>query len=82
MENNVKSRLVINEIRDHLPVFVIYDCLMKKREEENSYRYVKIETYEAIHKFRNDLLTEEWKEVYVEEVDVAYETFLRKYLTL
>ncbi len=35
MENNIVSELHMNDISDHLPVFVIYDCDCRMKKDEN-----------------------------------------------
>ena len=82
MENNVKSGLIINDISDHLPIFLTYDCQIKRKKKENSCRFARVRTDEAINTFKNDLLREVWRGVYVEEVNDAYEAFRKIYLSL
>ena len=82
MENSAKSGLIINDISDHLPVFIAYDWQLKKKKEETRSRYVRVRTTEAKDKFRSDLLKEEWRGVYVEDVNAAYESFLKIYISL
>ena len=81
LESNIKSGLIINNISDHLPVFVTYNCQIKSKKEENRYRYVRLRTDESINKLRNDLLYEEWNGVYSEEVNGAYECFVERFLS-
>ncbi len=72
---------MINDISDHLPVFAMYDCHIKKNNKQSCKRYVRVRSDEAINQFRNDLLKEEWKGVYVEEVNAAYDLFMSTYLS-
>ena len=69
MENSAKSGLIINDISDHLPVFVAYDWQLKKKKEETRSKYVRVRTAEAKDTFRSDLLKEEWRGVYIEDVN-------------
>lgn len=59
------------------------DCQISNEKEAGCRtKYVRKRTDEAIFRFRNDLSEQDWKEVYVGEVNAAYEAFLDKYLTL
>lgn len=59
------------------------DCQIPNEKEAGCRtKYVRKRTDEAICRFRNDLSEQDWKEVYVGEVNAAYEAFLDKYLTL
>lgn len=78
VENTIQSRLLINDISDHLPVFIIYQ--LKKNKEVYWPKYVRLRTDETINKFWNDHLEEDWIRVYVEDVNVAYDTFLKTYI--
>ena len=69
-------------ICDHLPIFLTYDCQIKRKKKENSCRFARVRTDEAINTFKNDLLREVWRGVYVEEVNDAYEAFRKIYLSL
>lgn len=83
--NNIKSGLIINDISDHLPVFFTLDYNMrncKEEEEEQLDRCIRIRNEDAINTFRHDLIEEDWKEVYVNDVNVAYDAFLNTYLAL
>ena len=55
---------------------------LKKKKEETCSRYVRVRTAEAKDKFKSDLLKEEWRGVYVEDVNAAYESFLQIYISL
>lgn len=45
-------------------------------------RYVRVRNADAINTFRNDLLREQWRGVYVDDVNAAYESFLNCLLLL
>ena len=47
VENQIKSGLLINDISDHLPVFVTYDCQMYNEKKEIADKYVRKITEEA-----------------------------------
>ena len=83
MEGNVVSGLLMNDISDHLPVFIIYDCKHKKRKECKEVVYKRVRTEEALSMFRRDLLNYNWKDVYDEvNADIAYNLFLNIFLSL
>lgn len=54
----------------------------KEEEEEQLDRCIRIRNEDAINKFRHDLIEEDWKDVYVNDVNVAYDAFLNTYLAL
>ncbi len=77
MENNLVSRLLINDISDHLPVFVIHECNNKRNRECNEVKYRRVRSDESIAAFRKDLINYNWKEVCKEtDVNKAYDLFL------
>ena len=82
LENSIISGLVINDVSDHLPVFATFDCQMKRNTSENVDRYIRKREDEKVNRFRDDLLNEDWNGVYINDVNVAYESFLRTYLAL
>lgn len=82
LESNIISGLIINDISDHLPVFFTFDLNMKRKEEVGFVSHRRLRNNEAINKFRQDLMEVDWKEVYVNEVNVAYGAFLNTYLAL
>ena len=52
MENNIVSGLLMNDISDHLPVFVIYDCDYGKDKDDIIIKYRRVRTEESINAFR------------------------------
>lgn len=58
MEDNTVSGLLIKDISDHLPVFVVYDCNYKKDKDASNVKYKRVRTEEAMNAFRSELLTE------------------------
>lgn len=81
INKNINSGLATTDITDHLPVFVMYNCQIKSKIKENCVGHARLRTEKAIDMFRNDLFKEEWKVVYTEEVNAAYESFLNCYLS-
>lgn len=83
--NNLLSGLLMNDITDHLPVFVMFDCEGQTKRDtmtrpSNSRR---LRTDEAIEAFKYELAIEKWREVYeATDVDEAYGGFLNKFLVL
>lgn len=54
----------------------MFDCNVVKYKDDNMIRYRRVRTEELINKFRNELLTKTWKNVYEENnTDKAYGTF-------
>lgn len=78
LESNIISGLVINDISDHLPVFVTLDYKMTRKEEVCVDRYIRIRNDDAINKLKQDLM-KDWNEVLVNNVNAAYEAFLNTY---
>lgn len=54
----------------------------QKKTKSNNQRYKRNRGPDNISKLRNDLLKEEWKDVYTSDVNIAYESFLNCYLSL
>lgn len=79
-KENIKCGLVINDVSDHLPIFVTFSWQLKRSKEEIGCRLVRVRNDDAINRFRIDLLNEEWEGVYVEDVDAAYNAFLKRYI--
>lgn len=65
IENIIDSGLLVNDISDHLPVFLTYDSQMHRKREEIDYRYVRKRMEKVINKLRKDLFEADWNEVYV-----------------
>lgn len=83
MDNNMISGLIISDISDHLPVFIIYKCNYNKRKELKETKYKRIRTEESISVFREELLKLNWNSICEEtNVDKAYELFLETFKDL
>lgn len=77
MENKLKSGILINDITDHLPVFISYDYNYRKKDREKYKKFKRIRTNETINKFKAELLEYNWEVLYSEnDVNKAYELFL------
>lgn len=80
IENNIVSGLLINDISDHLPVFTIYD---KNYQINFPNKMQKTRTEESLTAFKNDLITQNWDEIYkMQNIDSAYDEFLRIFISL
>ena len=83
MDSSVVSGLLLNDISDHLPVFVVYECDHGNAKDNNIIEYKRVRTVESLNAFRTDLLAQAWEEVYNEcDVDRAYDVFLERFQTL
>lgn len=83
--NSIFSGLLMNDITDHLPVFVKLDCVgQTKRDTVTKYRSSKrLCTDGAIDIFKRELEMEKWRDVYqAVDVDEAYGGYLNKFLEL
>ena len=78
IENNTVSRLLINDISDHLPVFTVYDRNYKINKPVKNKEYRRVRSEESMIAFKNELQAQNWNEIY-EKIDInsAYEEFLR-----
>lgn len=83
MEKSLVSGLMINDISDHLTVFVIYDCDCKKQKEELKIKFKRIRTDDSIMAFRAEIQAQNWENLYKENnINIAYEAFLKVFQTL
>ncbi len=48
MESNAVSGVLITDISDHLPVFIIYECKCKSNQGYNEVKYRRVKTEETI----------------------------------
>ena len=48
LEDNIVSGLLVNDISDHLPIFVVYDCNYKEEKEDNIFIYKRIRNEESM----------------------------------
>ena len=83
MNNTLVSGLLMKDISDHLPVFVIYGCNYVKRKEDNIVRYRRKRTEQHINAFKSDLQAHNWNNLYEEsDIDKAYGIFLETFKAL
>uniref|UniRef100_A0A1A8FIK2 Helentron 4 helitron-like transposon replicase/helicase/endonuclease n=1 Tax=Nothobranchius korthausae TaxID=1143690 RepID=A0A1A8FIK2_9TELE len=77
------SGLLINDISDHLPVFAISNMDIFRplhKEDDESTILVRWKTAERIEAFKAELLNYNWDQVYVDDTNQAYDTFLSIFL--
>lgn len=83
MDNSIKSGLLLNDISDHLPVFIMCACDHMKLKDNNVISYRRIRTVESMNKLRSELFKHNWEQLCEEtDTDKAYETFLMIFKTL
>uniref|UniRef100_A0A8C6M4T9 Reverse transcriptase domain-containing protein n=1 Tax=Nothobranchius furzeri TaxID=105023 RepID=A0A8C6M4T9_NOTFU len=83
MEENIKAGILINDISDHLPVFVTYDCCYKVHRNVGKMIYKTIRTEKAMQCLKNELIKQDWTIVYKhKDVNKAYEAFLSIFMAL
>ena len=75
--HNTISGLLISDISDHLPVFIVYDNDYKTNLPDNKTVYRRVRTEVSITAFRNDLMAQNWDIVYSSNnINSAYDDFL------
>uniref|UniRef100_A0A8C6LAH3 Reverse transcriptase domain-containing protein n=1 Tax=Nothobranchius furzeri TaxID=105023 RepID=A0A8C6LAH3_NOTFU len=75
LEYDVLSGLVITDMSDHLPVFTVVQRTTVTTQSE-SVVVTRLKNQEAVNSFKTDLMEQNWEEVYVEDVNMAYGKFL------
>jgi len=73
----------VNDVSDHLPVFMVYDlnCKLSKTVQSEYYRRVK--TDQLIIALKNELASQNWESIYLLcDVDAAFNAFLDIFITL
>lgn len=55
MDSNLVSGLLISDISDHLPAFVIHECNYKRNRECNDVKYRRVRSDQSIAAFRKNL---------------------------
>ena len=77
MGKNMESGLLVTDITDHLPVFVIYKCDYVNTNTTDSPRYKRLLTERSIAALKQDLLAQNWNTIYDEtNTNTAYDIFL------
>uniref|UniRef100_A0A3B3BUC2 Reverse transcriptase domain-containing protein n=1 Tax=Oryzias melastigma TaxID=30732 RepID=A0A3B3BUC2_ORYME len=79
-----KSGLLLTDITDHLPIFVVIEIennqKIKKNETMNS--LFREKTPSAIEAMKDDLMQYDWQEIYVDDVNDSYSTFLDLFMRI
>lgn len=77
LDNKTISGLLVNDISDHLPVFLVYDSCFTRNKQDAGQLFKRIRTEETINSLKEELLNQNWELVLNEDnIDKAYETFL------
>lgn len=71
-----------SDISDHLPVFAVIKRVVKSSKENNNFEVSRRVTQQAIYSFKTELMEQNWDDVYVENVNVAFEAFLKTFNSL
>lgn len=80
-EKNIKSGVLITDVSDHLPVFAI--CTNDVRTgRQVTPKMQRVRTKESIRGLMFDLSKQDWKDVFVQDVNNAYDQFLDIFLSL
>lgn len=78
INKKVNSGLIINDTTDHLPVFAIIQSCSSEKIQATDYKIIRHKTEYAINSLKLHLMSHDWSEVYVEDVDEAYVCFCPK----
>lgn len=77
LEHKMRSGVLMNDMSDHLPVFLISECNYKEKRKSKEIIYKRIRTEGSIAALKSDLMNWNWITVYNEtEVEKAYSLFL------
>lgn len=72
--NNTISGLLVNDISDHLPVFIVYDNNYKSIQPVKKVEYKRARTEESIRTFNNDLMRQNWDIIYRDNNNAVHTT--------
>ena len=82
LDSNVTSGLLLTDISDHLPIFMVYD-INYKIKKNNNFSYGRVITEKSITALKTDLSFQNWEIVYGEsDVNAAYNSFLQEFVEL
>lgn len=81
IDKKITSGLLINDLSDHLPVFATISCC-KGTNKDIQVQLIRHKTKGTINYFKEDLIKQDWKEVYVEGVEMKPMINLYLYLQL
>ena len=83
--DDIKSGILVTDVSDHLPIFVIYGLnnLEKIDKEMSEIRLIRQVNEESITAFKSCLTKQNWSTLFEEtDVNAAYNTFLETFTTL
>lgn len=82
INNEIISGILVSDISDHFPVFMVYNVNCKT-SKENNYSYSRIKTEQTLTDLKNDLAHYNWDFIYDElDINIAYNSFLEVFITL
>lgn len=84
IDGEIEGGLLVTDISDHLPVFVVLEMnnkLALSKSKQNP-SLVRIKSPESIMALKKELINYDWQRVYVEDVNDSYNAFLDIFLTL
>lgn len=70
IENKLISGLLVNDISNHLTVFIVYDSCYKKDEQDFGQQMMRMKTEQTINAFKEELIKQNWESV-CNEVNVG-----------
>ena len=70
------SGILMNDATDNLPIFVVIKGETRTNKDKNIETLSRRKTEESVMSFKRDLINQDWKEVYVEDVNDSYNSFL------
>uniref|UniRef100_A0A8C6MKE1 Reverse transcriptase domain-containing protein n=1 Tax=Nothobranchius furzeri TaxID=105023 RepID=A0A8C6MKE1_NOTFU len=78
-EDVVKTGILMTDISDHLPIFVVskYHNNNKNIIKHNFINYKRNKSVKALEDLNKDLKMQNWTEVYVSDVNNAYTSFMK-----
>uniref|UniRef100_A0A3B3C2G3 Reverse transcriptase domain-containing protein n=1 Tax=Oryzias melastigma TaxID=30732 RepID=A0A3B3C2G3_ORYME len=82
IESETTSGLLINDVSDHLPIFMVKKKVTKIHNELRTVKIHRKKNHETLNKFKHELMEQNWDNVYIDDVNTAYNVFLEKFCTL
>lgn len=70
--------ILISDISDHLPVFVVFSSLVNNTDHIEMTNFTRKITDKTLENLKIDLLQQNWSDVYVDNIDQSYEVFIFK----
>ena len=70
------SGILMNDATDNLPIFVVIKGETRTNKDKKTEILSRRKTEESVMSFKRDLINQDWKEVYVEDVNDSYNSFL------